>query len=164
MGPMNASQEVNSSPEALLTRQRELAFDGYSNALQMALVDFQYIEECLRLYIASSYDYIRYKVADKLPFKLDGTDLDKDPLARLIDKYSKLSNNEELVAEVRKLLPKRNEIAHRGLMLNAEQQKDVKFLDEQTKRLWALHGRLKRHIQTLLDERAALTGEPNALI
>jgi hypothetical protein len=103
-------------------------------------------------------------VADKLPFKLDETDLEKDALGRLIDKYSKLSNNAKLVAELRELLPKRNEIAHRGLLLSLEQQKDAKFLDEQTERLRALHERLKSHIQALLNERAALTGEPNASI
>jgi hypothetical protein len=155
---------MNQPQEASQTRQRELAFDGYSNALQMALVDFQYIEECLRLYVAVSYDFIRSRVADKLPFKMDEKDLEKDALGRLIDKYSKLSKNAKLVSELRELLPKRNEIAHKGLLLSLEQQRDVEFLDEQAKRFQELHERLKPHIRTLLNERAALTGEPNASI
>lgn len=148
----------------LKAEQVGLAFKAYSNALQMALVDFQYIEECLRLYIYVSYDFIRHKVSDTIPFKFDIPDLEKDALGKLIEKYSKFSNNDILISELRNLLPERNKIAHRGLLLSHKEQNDVAHLDEQTKRLTELHQRLRPHIQTLLNERAKLTGEPQVAI
>lgn len=142
----------------------ELAFRQYSNALQMALADFQYIEECLRLYISVAYDLIRHETSKHLPFKFDASDLDRDALGRLIDKYAKFSNNTILVSALREILPRRNEIAHRGLLLSSAQQHDIAFLDEQTQRLAEMHSILRPYIQTLLNERAALTGEPTVVI
>jgi hypothetical protein len=157
-------ESMDTSQASLKARQIELAMDLYSTSMQIALTDFQYVEECLRLYVVVAYDFIRSRTADKLQFKLDVKDLQKDTLGRLIDKFSKLSSNTKLVSELRVLQPKRNEIAHRGLMLSLTQQKDVNFLDEQTKILGELHNQLKPHIQTLLDERGALTGEARVFI
>ena len=141
------------------SREVELANRQYYNALQMALSDFQYIEESLRLYISVAYDFIRHQMKGKLPFHFDESDLEKDALGRLIQKYAKFSDNTTLVADLKRLQRHRNKIAHRGLLLTFEEQRNCQFLDEQTRRLDELHKELKPHIQTLMNERAALTGE-----
>ena len=145
--------------EKLKARQADAAHGQYNNALQMALTDFQFIEECLRLYISVAYDFIRYQMKGKLPFHLNESDVEKDALGHLIDKYAKLSDNTAIVTELRKHVKERNEIAHRRLILTLEELRDVDFLDAQTKQLNDLHKALKPHINTLMNERAALTGE-----
>jgi hypothetical protein len=44
----------------------DLASRRYFNALQMALADFQYIEECLRFFLTAAYAYVKTQVKDKL--------------------------------------------------------------------------------------------------
>ena len=145
--------------EELKAKQAELAFDQYTLAFKMALTDFQFIEESLRLYISVAYDFIRHKLNGELPFHLDESDVQKDALGRLIDKYAKLSDNQKFVAELRGLTKDRNKIVHSGLIVSVEEQRDIEFLDAETQRLNELHTVLKPHIETLMNERAALTGE-----
>ena len=146
------------------SREVQLANRQYHLAVQMALSDFQYIEESLRFYIAVAYDLIRHQMKGKLPFHFNEPDLEKDALGRLIQKYAKFSDNTTLVAELKRLQRHRNQVAHRGLLLTLEEQRNCQFLDEQTRRLDELHKELKPHIQTLLNEVAALTGEAPVII
>lgn len=150
--------------DQLRAKQIDLAKQRYFNALQTALADFQFLEEGLRLYVFSAYELIRRAVHERLPFHFDYADVRNDALSKLISKYLKFSDNEELGAQLRKALRHRNEIAHRGLLLTIDEQRDVAHLDTQAQRLEGLHGQLKPLLQTLLNEMAALQGKPPIVV
>lgn len=150
--------------DSLRAMQLDLAKQRYFNALQMALSDFQFIEEGLRMYISSAYELIRRSVSERLPFHFDYSDVKNDALGRLINKYLKFSNNKELGAQLRESLEHRNGIAHRGLLLTVEEQRDLAFLDAQSQRLEDLHNQLKPCLQTLFNEMATLEGKPPVVI
>jgi len=150
--------------EALLARQVDLAKQRYFNALQMALTDFQYIEEGPRMDLATAYNVLRKAVESRLPFNFDYSDVRNDALGKLISKYLKFSNNKELGANLRKALDHRNEIAHRGMLLTVEEQRDVRYLDSNAERLEDLHKQLKPYLQTIFNEMAALEGKSPVVI
>ena len=92
-------------------------FCEYTTEAQWFLSSCQTIEAGLRGYIIASYDFIRLSLDNKLPFHLNEQDIKKDSMGTLIDKFSKLSNNSDLVSRLRQLVPLRNKCAHHAFVL-----------------------------------------------
>jgi hypothetical protein len=60
---------------------------------------------------------VRKKLEGELPFKLSGDQYEDSSLERLIDAFSKLSDNEELVKALRKFKDERNLLSHKAIVL-----------------------------------------------
>src|SRR2546426_1019398 len=118
-----------------------LACSGYSQAVQAVLTDYQYIEEGSRMYATYAYGLIRAKVAPDLPFKYSYSDTDKDALGKLIGRFEKLSNREDLTKELKDLVRHRNEVAHKAFLLSSDKQKDPAYLDAEAADLTKLRQR-----------------------
>ncbi|MGQ0583519.1 MAG: hypothetical protein ACT4O6_16390 [Reyranella sp.] len=108
------------------------AYHRYNRALQLLMLDFQYIEEALRVCLVRDYALIHFRTKDVLHFKPPIKDLEKDPLGRLISKFEQFSNDSALVLSLREIQPFRNQCAHRGMLLTVEQQRDVQYLAAET--------------------------------
>lgn len=91
--------------------------DGDDFYLQVAyaLSGCQLVEQELKLYISEALEYVKKSVGRRLPFKMSGEDYEDASLERLIDVFRKLSDNESLVADLRKFKAERNFLSHKGI-------------------------------------------------
>jgi hypothetical protein len=103
-------------------------FDDYVNLISAILVNFQFIEEGIRVYISGVYKYIETEITGVIPFHYSDTDIAKDSMGKLINKFEKLNNNSNLIAELKDLIKYRNDCAHRGFLLSNKQAYDEKYL------------------------------------
>jgi hypothetical protein len=98
--------------------RRDVLQDEYSMHLQGVLSDFQYIEEALRFFIGVAYRRIREKCGLELHFKYGDEDIEKDALGKLIEKFERVSDEPELVRQLREVQPKRNRYAHQRFLVD----------------------------------------------
>lgn len=80
-----------------------------------ALSGCQLVEQELKLYISEALELVRKCVGKKLPFKMSGEDYAESSLERLIEAFRKLSNNDQLVKDLRKFKDERNFLSHKGI-------------------------------------------------
>jgi hypothetical protein len=80
-----------------------------------ALSGCQLVEQELKLYLSEALEYVAKCVGKRLPFKMTGQDYEDASLERLIEVFRKLTDNDQLVAELRKFKSERNFLSHRGI-------------------------------------------------
>lgn len=110
-------------------------FDDYVTLISAILVNFQFIEEGIRMYISDVFKYIVMELSGVIPFRYDDKDIEKDALGKLINKFEKFNDNNDLIAELKNLIKYRNDCAHRGFLLTDEQAYDEKYLKNRIKEL-----------------------------
>ena len=128
------------------------SFDDYRNCLNLLLLDFQWIEELLKINIASSYESIRRSKPARVSFKLNRNSLEKDSLGKLIQKYAEVSPNDSLVAQIRTVVKDRNYCAHQSYILTIEEQEEGSFLQSEIIRMLSLRERTRLCVITLQQE------------
>lgn len=101
------------------------------DTVRLVLMDFQFIEECLRMYIAKCYEHIACQLRGAPPFQYGYRDLEKDSLGKLVGKFEKLNRNSSLISELRRLTSKRNQVAHRAFLLTYEEVRNDDYLKAQ---------------------------------
>ncbi|MDT4330860.1 hypothetical protein ACQE3E_17440 [Methylomonas sp. MED-D] len=89
--------------------------DDFYLQVAFALTGCQLVEQALKLYIAEALEYVKKCVGKRLPFKMTGQDYEDASLERLIEAFRKLTDNEELVAALRKFKNERNFLSHKGI-------------------------------------------------
>ena len=89
--------------------------DDFYLHVAYALSGCQLVEQELKLYISEALEYVSKCVGKRLPFKMGGQDYEDSSLERLIDVFRKLTDNDSLVAELRKLKIERNFLSHKGI-------------------------------------------------
>src|SRR5258706_4769321 len=80
-----------------------------------ALSGCQLVEQELKLYITEALELAKKCIGEKMPFNISGEDYADSSLERLIDAFKKLSDNEVLIAELRKFRNERNFLSHKGI-------------------------------------------------
>lgn len=130
--------------------------DKYSNALNKVLTDFQFIEECLKMYMTYADRIIQINVSSYFPYKYNRKDVEKLALGKLTDRYSKLSDNTSLVKQIQEVMKKRNDLAHQGFLFTSEEQKDKRLLESLTTNLEQLHIKTKNILFELSKETSSL--------
>jgi hypothetical protein len=88
----------------------------HAAALHSVVMEFQFLEEALRMYIDHAFDVIRARTAGLIPFNRDRRELEGLSLGRLIDEFAKHVDDGALVRELKALVPDRNYGAHRAFM------------------------------------------------
>lgn len=89
--------------------------DEFYLQVAYALSGCQLVEQELKLYISESLEYVKKCVGKRLPFKMSGQDYEDASLERLIEVFRKLTDNDVLVAELRKFKSERNFLSHKGI-------------------------------------------------
>lgn len=130
--------------------------DKYSNALNKVLTDFQFIEECLKMYMVYADRIIQINVSSYFPYKYNRKDVEKLALGKLTDRYSKLSDNISLVKQIQGVMKKRNNLAHQGFLFTSEEQNDTKLIESLTTDLEQLHIKTKKILFELSKETSSL--------
>lgn len=123
----------------------------YLDLVGKALLDFQYIELALKLYIAETYAIISSRVKGIVPFKYDWKDVENEPLGRLLDQFSKISSDHQLVEDLRPLQKERNKLAHQAYVLTLEEQSDGDQLEKECARLTKLRSKTKPLVMRTLE-------------
>ena len=98
-------------------------------ALKMVkiIADFQYLERELKNHISSKYEVIKTIINNKVPFNFSGENLKKKTLGALVSELSTVSNNYEMINELKVIVKARNEIAHERFLF-ITQSDDILYL------------------------------------
>ncbi len=80
-----------------------------------ALSGCQLVEQQLKLYITEALELAKKCIGEKMPFKMVGNDYADSSLERLIEIFKKLTDNEELVTDLRRFKNERNFLSHKGI-------------------------------------------------
>ena len=128
-------------------------FSEYGEVAKDFLSSCQTIEAGLRLYIIYSYELIRRSLDNKLPFHLDEQDVNKDSMGTLIEKFSKLTNNSDLVSRLKELTPYRNRCAHHAFVLSVKDMRsDNPPFESHTSELKEMFDKSESVYAELVDE------------
>ena len=76
------------------------------------LAKFQFIEEGIRIYLRTVYALIKHRMRDEIPIKLSGRILQGKSLSALLLEFERFNMNGQLIDNIRKLIQKRNDVAH----------------------------------------------------
>lgn len=136
--------------------EQELTFDKYMRVVQSLILDFQFIEELLKVVIGSSYEVIRRSTPEIVRFRPNRSIIEKESLGKLVQKYEEVSGNDDLIKNLRGVVADRNFCAHRSLVLTLEEQHDVQFLESECQRLETVKGRTTPCVIVLQAELEAL--------
>jgi hypothetical protein len=130
----------------------ELAFENYKRVVNLLLLDFQFIEELLKIVTSAAYEAIRRTAPPHIQFRPNRRNLEKESLGKLIQKYEEISGNEVLIQKLRDIASDRNFCAHRAFLLTLEEQQNASFLAGETRRLETLRQRSQDCVMTLQGE------------
>lgn len=98
----------------------EHAFDKYMHSIQLLMLDFQFIEELLKIVIGCSYEALRRSAPPLVCLRRTRSSVEKEALGRLIERYEEVSSNDALAKQLRAVVQDRNFCAHRSLVLTFE--------------------------------------------
>jgi len=143
-----------------------MSLDQYLDNLSRVLMNFQYIEEMLKFYIQDCDKIIQKSVKNSFHYSLQAKKIDKMPLGRLIDEFSRRTNRKDFVKALKKFNEIRNEVAHTGYLLTVGDQKDTDKLNVLSQRLAKIAKALKSCIKELMLEYSRVKNEPidNAIL
>lgn len=127
-------------------------FESYKNAVYLVSLDFQWIEELLKIVIGASYEVIRRSVPPSIKFRPNRKMLEKESLGRLVSKYEEVSANNKLISELRSIASDRNFCAHQSFVLSLEEQGNPSYLERETRRLEKVRERSRACVTALLNE------------
>lgn len=124
----------------------------YLRLVPLLLMDFQFIEEGLKMYIARAYEIVRVRTRGFVPFELDYDTVAQEPLGRLISRYAPLTVNKALVERLKSIQPWRNHCAHQALLLTYEELHDAAFLSSEVSRLENMRQTTRECVQQVMGE------------
>lgn len=75
----------------------------------------QMLEQELKNYIKTSHGIIREKVEEFIPYRFDEDDLEKYALGKLVEVFSKMSNDIDVIKRLKEFVSLRNELAHSAI-------------------------------------------------
>ena len=135
----------------------------YQEAVHHALERCQFVEETLRIYIDLAVQIAKLELKPHFPVRFTKTDFSKLPLGRLVDIYSRLSDNASLKSLLREITKRRNYVAHRSLLFTLGELQDLKHMGEAVKEMREIEQQAKKAQDALLDERWTLQRSLNSL-
>jgi hypothetical protein len=88
--------------------------DDYQESAAHALAGCQLLEGGLKFYIDVYYTTVRRLLNGRLHFDYGRKDIEHAPLGKLVNIFSRINSNAELVERLRRVINQRDEIAHRA--------------------------------------------------
>jgi hypothetical protein len=140
--------------------------DSFYLQVAQALSGCQLVEQELKLYITEAMELASKCIGQRMPFKFKGADYEDSSLERLIEAFKKLTDNEQLVSELRRFKDERNFLSHKGITHCLDYDGDLfsSTAVEYQSRLAAIQTEAQRLQAALRDElnsiRAELDFEP----
>ena len=137
-----------------------MRLDQYFDKLSNAIMQFQYLELTLKFYIRDCDRIIQNSVKEVFHYSVREKEIDKMPLGRLIDEFSRRSNRKDIVKVLKKLNKLRNEIVHSAYVLSIEEQSDSDKLKDYSKKLTSIMNTVKACLKQLVQENARISNQP----
>ena len=119
--------------------QSPIAVDGDRDRLSLrladAMVQFQFIEEAIRIYLKAVYSLVNEEMEGKVDTRLSVNKLKGKGLKFLLEEFRKFGGGEELISDILALGAKRNDIAHEAffrmsrLKIDDDRTQHIKDLD-----------------------------------
>jgi hypothetical protein len=92
------------------------AEQDYRRAATHALAGFQLIEEGLKTYVGQFHETVRKLLPAEIAYLHSQTDIQDAALGKLVNVFSKINSNKQLVAQLRALVKTRDELAHKAFL------------------------------------------------
>ena len=89
------------------------SIEDFGERLGLYFLHEQYLEAALKDYIGCAYDWIRFAINDRLPFKWDKAEINEFTLGKLIRHFEKLSNNPDLIQRLQQFNKSRIKYVHK---------------------------------------------------
>ena len=127
-------------------------YNLYSKEVSDLLLIYQMIEDSLKMYIEYSCKLIKVSLPPNIPFNFSGKEHENSALGSLIKAFSKYSDNESLIDNLKSLQNKRNFVAHRALvdfMAKGESKDDMSKLKANA---WVTFSQVQAEL-TVLDSK-----------
>ncbi len=125
-----------------------------------ALSGCQLVEQELKRYITEALQLAEKFIGGRIPFKMSGDDYANSPLGKLIETFKRLSDNEPLVAELRKFKTERNSLSHEAIIhcLDYEGELSHSTVLESQDRLRAIQNEAERLRIAIHEEASKFRG------
>lgn len=130
--------------------------ERYKSTALRILGAFQLLEFCLKLYIGLAYRLISRCIDGKIHFGYTADDIETFPLERLLNIFSRLNANQDLISRLNKLQQARNEMAHKSLLLAMTKNYDVQALEETEEAFFYLEDELAECVSLAIKETKTL--------
>jgi hypothetical protein len=146
---------MTDSTENLMIKHYEMLYEKFAN---QALGGYQIIEEQLKVYIGLHFDKTRALLNERLHFGFSSDDYRDAALGRLIQVFSKLCNNQPLIAELGTVKARRNHVAHKAFLIlyrdgvpSAEYSTLLDELQSDVEKISELISKIGKEINALLE-------------
>ena len=130
--------------------------ESYKAVTLRILGSFQLLEFALKAYIARAYSVIKKSVGERVHFGYSAKDVEEFPLERLLNVFSKLNTNKELLSRLNKLRVERNHIAHRSLIVTMGPMYDPGAIEDKYMEYFWLEDELTECLQLVIEEARSL--------
>ncbi|MFH1671909.1 MAG: hypothetical protein ABIF87_00555 [Pseudomonadota bacterium] len=126
----------------------------YFNAVTNCLMSFQHIEEALKMVLVRleslTYFCLRQYTPYNLKPKFDA--IQSAAMGRLIDMLTVYTDEKQLIAELRKIKKKRDQIAHRSLLMTVEEANDKESIHLKASELEGMKESSEAVLKELLEK------------
>ena len=134
--------------------------EEYLDKLPQLLLDYQFIEECLKMYIWRADVIIHLAAKAKIYYRgFDTKKLAKLPLGRLTEEFRKRTDRDDLLDLLKKIGDERNFFAHQGYLLTHEEHKKEHEALQLLSKLDEAKNRSKSFLKELIAETCKVSDE-----
>lgn len=130
--------------------------ESYKAITLHILGSFQLLEFALKAYIGRAYSVIKKSVGETVHFGYSAKDIEEFPLERLLNAFSKLNTNKELLSRLNKLRVERNHIAHRSLIVTMGSMYDPGAIEDKYVEYFWLEDELTECLLLVIEEAHSL--------
>lgn len=134
--------------------------DSYKATIMRILGNFQLLEFALKVYIGKTYLLIKNCVGDKVHFGYTAKDVESFALERLLNVFSKLNSNNELLTRLKNLKDERNHIAHKALIITMGAKYDQGAVEDKYIEYFTLEDELAECLKLVIEEVRSLKEWP----
>ena len=129
---------------------------SYKAVTLRILGSFQLLEFALKAYIGRAYSVIKKCVEERVHFGYSAKDVEEFPLERLLNVFSKLNTNKQLISRLNKLRVERNRVAHRSLIVTMGPMYDRGAIEDKYVEYFWLEDELTECLQLVIEETRSL--------
>lgn len=138
--------------------------ESYKAITLRILGSFQLLEFALKAYIGRAYSVIKKSVGKTVHFGYSAKDVEEFPLERLLNIFSKLNTNKELLSRLNKLRVERNHIAHRSLILTMGSMYDPGAIEDKYVEYFWLEDELTECLHLVIEEGRSLKKRSQSVV
>lgn len=138
--------------------------ESYKAITLRILGSFQLLEFALKAYISRAYSVIKKSVGGTVHFGYSAKDVEEFPLERLLNIFSKLNTNKELLSRLNKLRVERNHIAHRSLIVTMGLMYDPGAIEDKYVEYFWLEDELTECLQLVIEEARSLKQRSQSVV